>query len=75
MTSGKELELLRVAMDLTQTALAERVGVSLTTIGRWEGQRRVDQRAVDRYLTGLATFGTIPTIEVSVAETHPADAA
>lgn len=65
MTTGKELQLKRIAMDVQAGALAERVGVTNSTISRWENSRRVATKAETRYLTGLATFGTIPTIDIS----------
>lgn len=60
--NGKELELRRRAMDVTAGALAERIDVPASTISRWESSRRVTDKAAKRYLEGLATFGTIPTI-------------
>lgn len=64
MTKGKHLKLLRVAMDVSQSALADRIGVPVSSVSRWEGARNVTEKAADRYRVALATFGTIPTIDV-----------
>lgn len=72
MNSGKELTLKRIAMDVTASALAERIGVDKSTLSRWENARRVPPKATDRYLAGLATFGTIPTIDVSAPDASSA---
>lgn len=61
---GKDLRLRRIAMDVSVTSLAEAIGCQPSQINRWENHRRVTAKAVERYLTGLATFGTIPTVEV-----------
>lgn len=68
MTTGKELQLKRIALDVTATALAARIGVPPSAVSRWETSRRVTEKAANRYLEGLATFGTIPTVEVSLPE-------
>lgn len=68
MTTGKSLQLRRIAMDVPQGALAERIGVPVSNVSRWENARIVKPKAADRYLAGLATFGTIPTIDVSTPE-------
>ncbi|MES2210946.1 MAG: helix-turn-helix transcriptional regulator [Chloroflexota bacterium] len=68
MNTGKDLTLKRIAMDVPAGALAERIGVSGSTLSRWENSRRVTTKAADRYLAALATFGTIPTVDVSVPE-------
>lgn len=65
MTTGKNLKLKRIAMDVSQTALAEQIGVPTSSVNRWESSRVVKDKAAERYLAGLATFGTIPTIEVT----------
>lgn len=68
MTTGKDLKLRRIALDVQTGELAERIGVPPSTISRWESGRRVTDKAAVRYLTGLATFGTIPIIDVSEPE-------
>jgi transcriptional regulator with XRE-family HTH domain len=68
MTTGKELTLKRIAMDVSAGALAERAGVDKSTLSRWENARRVKDAAAARYLDALATFGTIPTVDVTVPD-------
>lgn len=67
MVSGPELQLRRVAMGLTQTALQERIGARPGWVYRQETKARVKPADAERYLAGLATFGTVPTVEVKVA--------
>lgn len=55
-------------MDVTQGELAERMGVSAPKLSRWENSRkRLPPAKVEQYLAGLATFGTIPTVDVRAA--------
>lgn len=67
MQTGPDLQLRRVAMGITQAALAEAMGVSPNWITRRESKARVKAEDAAKYLTGLATFGTVPTVEVKVA--------
>lgn len=67
MQTGPDLQLRRVAMGVTQAALAERIGVNPNWITRREARARVKAEDAERYLAGLATFGTVPTVEVKVA--------
>lgn len=62
MQTGKDLKLRRVAMDVPANALADRLGVAASQISRWENSRVVTDEASTKYLEGLATFGTIPTV-------------
>ena len=39
------LQAIRARLDLTQEQLAERLGVSFTTVNRWEGGITMPQRA------------------------------
>ena len=64
MTTGPDLQLRRVAMGITQAALAERMGVSPNWVTRRESKARVKAEDAEKYLTGLATFGTVPTVVV-----------
>lgn len=64
MTTGKELELKRRALDVSQGALADAIGVPQSSVSRWERARVVTDKAAARYLRGLATFGTIPTVAI-----------
>lgn len=68
MKTGKELQLTRIAMDVRQDALAERMGVQASTLSRWENARTVRDDQARAYLKGLATFGTIPTVDVKPQE-------
>lgn len=63
MKTGKELQLARIALDVRPGELAERMGVPPSSISRWEGSRRVTDKAAKRYLEALTTFGTIPTAQ------------
>lgn len=67
MTTGPDLQLRRVAMGVTQAALAERIGVNPNWVTRRESKARVKAEDAEKYLTGLATFGTVPEITVKVA--------
>jgi DNA-binding transcriptional regulator YiaG len=68
MQTGRDLKLRRVAMDVSQSALAEKIGVPVSSVSRWEGARYVTTKAAERYLAALATFGTIPTVDVDRPE-------
>lgn len=48
------LRAIRVALDLTQTELADRLGVSFATVNRWEGGGTKPQRAAMAKLVALA---------------------
>lgn len=65
MTSGTDLRLKRIAMNVALGALAEKIGVSDGSVSRWETSVRVPPKTKDRYLAALATFGTIPTVTVT----------
>lgn len=49
-TPGRRIRYLRRAHDLTQTALAARLGVSQPTLNRWEKDRRTPSLAQQRRL-------------------------
>lgn len=68
MTTGPDLQLRRVAMGVTQAALAERMGVNANWVTRRESKARVKAEDAEKYLTGLATFGTVPTVTVQTPE-------
>lgn len=72
--TGPELQLKRIAMGVTQAELAAKIvdprtgePTNASWVTRREGKARV--RPVDEaaYLTGLATFGTVPTVRIEVA--------
>jgi type I restriction enzyme M protein len=48
------LQTLRAALDLTQAELAERLGVSVATVNRWEGGANKPQRAQLAKINALA---------------------
>jgi transcriptional regulator with XRE-family HTH domain len=66
MTTGKQLQLRRIALDVTASDLAAVIGVPPSSVSRWENARRVTDKAAARYLEALATFGTIPTVDVTM---------
>lgn len=68
MTTGKELQMKRIALDVSANDLAAQIGVVPSNVSRWENARRVSDKAAVRYLTALATFGTIPTVTVDSME-------
>ena len=46
--TGQEFKSLRARLGLTQAAIAQRLGVSVTAVWRWEsGQRRIDDLRAD----------------------------
>lgn len=40
-TPGRKIKFFRLALDLTQATLANRVGVSQPTLNRWEKDRKI----------------------------------
>lgn len=67
--TGKELELKRVAMDVTVNQLAEAIGVPPSSVSRWESCRTpLTRSAAQRYLEGLAKHGPVPDVAISVPE-------
>lgn len=65
MKTGKELQITRIAMDVSQQDLAVAMGVAQSKLSRWENARQVKPEQAAAYLKGLATFGTIPTIDIN----------
>lgn len=65
MTTGTDLRLKRIAMNVALGELAKIIGVSDGNVSRWETAVRVPKNAEARYLTALATFGTVPTVTVT----------
>lgn len=63
-TTGKELQLKRIAMDVDTKDVARAMGVLVSRISHIEGSRKVTDKAAARYLAALATFGTVPTVSV-----------
>lgn len=56
-------------MNVSLGDLAARIGVPASSVSRWETALRVPEKAEARYLTSLATFGTIPTVTVTTDAT------
>ena len=54
---------IRARLDLTQEQLAERLGVSFTTVNRWEGGVTTPQRAARTAIAALAAEAGIDTTE------------
>ena len=53
---GKEFKRKRSALGLTQVQLANQLGVSVTTVARWERGERTISEPVARLLTLLCTL-------------------
>ncbi len=65
------LRAIRAKLDLTQEQLAERLGVSFTTVNRWEGGSTAPQKAAKEAIAALATSAGLDEAAIS----EPADAA
>ena len=66
------LRAIRASLDLTQQQLADRLGVSFTTVNRWEGGVTVPQRAARIAINALAAEAGIDVAEAAVEETEAA---
>ena len=66
------LRAIRTALDLTQERLAERLGVSFTTVNRWEAGVRRPQRAARLAIAALAAESGV---DGAVSDGAPAKAA
>lgn len=58
------LQTIRANLDLTQTELAERLGVSFATVNRWEGGGNKPQRAPMARILELASEAGVDTAEL-----------
>ncbi|WP_226533973.1 N-6 DNA methylase [Microbacterium paraoxydans] len=58
------LQTIRANLDLTQTELAERLGVSFATVNRWEGGGNKPQRAPLARILELASEAGVDTAEL-----------
>lgn len=58
------LQAIRAALDLTQTELAERVGVSFATVNRWEGGVNKPQKAQLARIEALAQEAGVDSDEI-----------
>ena len=54
MATSDILRAIRTRLDLTQEALAERLGVSFATVNRWEGGTNLPQKAAREVIEALA---------------------
>ena len=62
------LRAIRAKLDLTQEQLAERLGVSFTTVNRWEGGVTKPQKAARIAIAALAAEAGIDTSELAIEE-------
>jgi len=66
------LRAIRAKLDLTQEQLAERLGVSFTTVNRWEGGSTVPQKAARETIEALACDASVEPVEDSAESIGPA---
>ena len=66
------LQAIRARLDLTQEQLAERLGVSFTTVNRWEGGVTMPQKAARTAIASLAVEVGIDAAEPPVNEAESA---
>lgn len=62
------LRVLRAKLDLTQTELAERLGVSFVSVNRWEGTHSKPQKAAQEAILALAREIGIEGLDEAAAE-------
>jgi type I restriction enzyme M protein len=62
------LRAIRAELDLTQTELAERLGVSFATVNRWEGGGTKPQRAAMAKLLALAEEAGVDSTDPSLVD-------
>ena len=71
-STGSTLRAIRAGLDLTQQQLADRLGVSFTTVNRWEGGVTAPQRAARIAINALAAEAGIDTAASVADETESA---
>ena len=69
---GSTLRAIRASLDLTQQQLADRLGVSCTTVNRWEGGVTAPQRAARIAINALADEAGVDTAASTADETEAA---
>ena len=69
---GSILRTLRASLDLTQQQLADRLGVSFTTVNRWEGGVTAPQRAARIAINALAAEAGIDVAESAADDAEAA---
>ena len=62
------LQAIRAKLNLTQEQLAKRLGVSFTTVNRWEGGVTKPQKAARTAIAALASEAGIDTSELAIDE-------
>ena len=76
MEAAHPLKTYREAQRLTQSALAERLGVARTTIARWEtGERNIDDDLLPKVseLTGITKAVLRPDLALLLAQPEAAE--
>ena len=69
---GSTLRTIRASLDLTQQQLADRLGVSFTTVNRWEGGVTAPQRAACIAINALAAEAGIDVAEFAADDAEAA---
>jgi putative zinc finger/helix-turn-helix YgiT family protein len=63
-----EIRQRRTELGLTQQALADQLGVAVSTLSRWETGAQIQQRALDRF---LRAFFVLPELRQVLSSTPP----
>src|SRR5262245_51991481 len=63
--SPEQIRAHRVALGLTQQALADLLGVAVATLSRWETGAQIQQRSLDRF---LRAFFALPQLRQALVE-------
>ena len=71
-STGSTLRAIRAVLDLTQQQLADRLGVSFTTVNRWEGGVTAPQRAARIAINALAVEAGVDIAASAADETESA---
>jgi putative zinc finger/helix-turn-helix YgiT family protein len=58
----------RLALGLTQQALADALGVAVSTLSRWETGAQIQQRSFDRFLRAFFGFPEVRRVLISGSE-------